>query len=90
MEKFNSKIESFESRFKDLQILFIRQEIQKIIIQFSSGVTSIGSNQILQTKKIYEILKEYPDINVDIIAFNDPAGGLDINKKLAEERIVGN
>jgi len=88
VEKFNGKIESFENRFKDLQILFIRQEIQKIIIQFPAGVTSIGSNQVLQTKKIYEILKEYPDINVDIIAFNDPAGGFDVNKKLAEGRML--
>ncbi len=87
VEKFNNKIESFENRFNDLQILFIRQEIQKIIIQFPAGVTSVGSNQILQTNKIYEILKKYPDINVDIIAFNDPTGGFDINKKLAEGRM---
>jgi Outer membrane protein and related peptidoglycan-associated (lipo)proteins len=68
-------------------VLFIRQELQKIIIQFPSGVTAVGSNQALQTRRIYEILKSYPDIDVDIIAFNDPAGGFDVNKKLAEGRM---
>lgn len=87
VEKFGKNISEFEKRFKDLQLLFIRQELQKIIIQFPSGVTAIGNNQIFQTRKIYEILKEYSDIDVDIIAFNDPAGGFEINKKLAEGRM---
>jgi len=88
VEKFKAELAQYEKRFTSLQILLIRQELEKIIIQFPSGVTSIGSNQILQTRKIYEILKGYPEIDVDIIAFNDPTGGFDINKKLAEERMA--
>ncbi len=88
VEKFKLELEQFDKRFNDLQVLLIRQELEKIIIQFPSGVTSIGSNQILQARRIYEILKGYPEINADIIAFNDPAGGFDINKKLAEERMA--
>ena len=87
VEKFRSDLTVFENKFTNLQVLFIRQEIQKIIIQFPSGTTAIGSNQELQTHKIFEILKEYPEINVDIIAFNDPAGGFDVNKRLAEGRM---
>ena len=88
VEKFKNDLALFEKKFNDIQILFIRQELQKIIIQFSSGITAIGSNQILQTRKIYEILKEYPGIDVDVIAFNDSTGGFDVNKKLAEERMA--
>jgi len=88
VEKFKLELAQFDKRFNDLQILLIRQELEKIIIQFPSGVTSIGSNQILQARKIYEILKGYPEINVDIIAFNDPTGGFDVNKKLAEGRMA--
>lgn len=88
VEKFKNEFAEFEKKFTDLQLLFVRQELQKIIIQFPSGSASIGNSQILQTRKIYEILKEYPDIDVDIIAFNDPAGGFDINKRLAEERMA--
>lgn len=87
VEKFKADLALFEKKFSDLQVLFIRQELQKIIIQFPSGVTAVGSNQALQTRRIYEILKSYPDIDVDIIAFNDPAGGFDVNKKLAEGRM---
>jgi outer membrane protein OmpA-like peptidoglycan-associated protein len=88
VEKFKQELAQFDKRFNDLQILLIRQELEKIIIQFPSGVTAIGSSQILQTRKIYEILKEYPGIDVDIIAFNDPAGGYDVNKRLAEGRMA--
>ena len=88
VEKFKQELAQFDKRFNDLQILLIRQELEKIIIQFPSGVTAIGSSQILQTRKIYEILKEYPGIDVDIIAFNDPAGGYDVNKNLAEGRMA--
>jgi len=88
VEKFQTDLTEFEKKFNDLQILFIRQDIQKIIIQFPSGITTIGTNQALQTRKIYEILKDYPNINVDIIAFNDPTGGFDVNKKLAEGRMA--
>ena len=88
VEKFKNILEDFGKRFFDLQVLFIRQELEKIVIQFPAGVTEIGSNQALQSRKIYEILREYPDIHVDIIAFNDPAGGYDVNKRLAEGRMA--
>ncbi len=87
VDKFKTDLAAFEKRFRDLQILFIRQEIQKIIIQFPAGEIAIGNSQGLQAKKIYEILKGYPDIAVDIIAFNDPAGGFEINKRLAAGRM---
>ncbi len=87
VEKFKADLALFEKKFNDLQVLFIRQELQKIIIQFPSGVTAVGNNQALQTRRIYEILKSYPDIEVDIIAFNDSIGGFDVNKKLAGGRM---
>ncbi|HNX23135.1 MAG TPA: hypothetical protein PKG60_03755 [Spirochaetota bacterium] len=87
VEKFRTDLALFEKKFSDLQVLFVRQELQKIIIQFPPGATSIGGSQSLQTRKIYEILKSYPDLDVDIIAFNDQEGGFEINKKLAEGRM---
>jgi len=88
VEKFKHVLEDFEKKFSDLQLLFVRQELEKIVIQFPTNVTAIGSNQVLQSRKIYEVLRGYPDIHVDIIAFNDPAGGYDVNKKLAEGRMA--
>lgn len=88
VEKFRNELEDFERKFSDLQLLFVRQELEKIVIQFPVNVTAIGSNQVLQSRKIYEILREHPDIHVDIIAFNDPAGGYDVNKRLAEGRMA--
>jgi hypothetical protein len=87
VEKFKNNISEFEKKFKGLELIFVKQELEKIIIKFPSGVTVLGENQILQTRKIYEILKNYPDIEVDIIAFNDPPGGLEVNKRLAEARM---
>jgi hypothetical protein len=88
VDRFKHILEGFEKKFSDLQLLFVRQELEKIVIQFPTGITSIGSNQVLQSRKIYEILRDYPDIHVDIIAFNDPVGGYNVNKKLAEERMA--
>ncbi|MBN2042103.1 MAG: BON domain-containing protein [Spirochaetes bacterium] len=87
VEKFNRKISGFENKFKDLELLFIKQELEKIIIEFPSGVSAIGENQALQIKKIYEILRGYPDIDVDIIAFNDTSGGVEVNRRLANNRM---
>ncbi len=87
MERLKNNISAFEKKFKELQLLFVKQELEKIIIQFPTGVSALGDNQILQIKKIFEILKVYPDIEVDIIAFNDPPGGLKINIILAGERM---
>jgi hypothetical protein len=87
VEKFKSELAAFNKKFSDLELISVRQELEKIVIQFPAGVTVIGENQILQARKIYEILKNYRDIHVDVIAFNDPAGGFDVNKRLAEERM---
>ncbi len=86
-ENLRNNISAFEKKFKELQLLFVKQELEKIVIQFPTGISAIGDNQILQLKKIHEILRVYPDIEVDIIAFNDPPGGLKINTKLAEARM---
>ncbi len=42
---------------------------------------------MLQVRRIYEIVKEYPRIELDIIAFNDPQGGFEVNKRLAQGRM---
>jgi outer membrane protein OmpA-like peptidoglycan-associated protein len=86
-EKFHKNYEELEQKFNDLQLLLIRQELEKIVIQFPSGVDTMGNSQMLQARRIYEIVKEYPRIHLDIIAFNDPDGGFDINKRLAEGRM---
>lgn len=86
-EKYREQFDQLSREFSDLQLLLIRQELEKIVIQFPSGVTAMGNGQMLQAKRIYEIIKGYPQIHLDIIAFNDPAGGFDVNKKLAEGRM---
>lgn len=88
-EKYHKSYEELEQRFNDLQILLIRQELEKIVIQFPSGMDTMGNSQMLQVRRIYEIVKEYPRIHLDIIAFNDPEGGFEINKRLAEGRMRG-
>jgi outer membrane protein OmpA-like peptidoglycan-associated protein len=59
------------------------------VIQFPSGVDTMGNSQMLQVRRIFEIVKEYPRIHLDIIAFNDPAGGFVVNRRLAQGRMGG-
>ena len=86
-EKYHKNFEELEQKFYDLQLLLIRQELEKIVIQFPSGIDTMGSSQMLQVRRIYEIVKEYPRIELDIIAFNDPQGGFEVNKRLAQGRM---
>lgn len=86
-EKYHDNFKELEKKFNDLQLLLIKQELEKIVIQFPSGIDTMGNSQILQARRIYEIVKEYPRIELDIIAFNDPQGGLEINKRLAQGRM---
>ncbi len=86
-EKYREQFTELNRQFSDLQLLLIRQELEKIVIQFPSGVTAMGNSQMLQAKRIHEIIKGYPQILLDIIAFNDPVGGFEVNKKLAEGRV---
>lgn len=86
-EKYHKNFMELEQKFYDLQLLLIRQELEKIVIQFPIGVDTMGSSQMLQVRRIYEIVKEYPRIELDIIAFNDPLGGFEVNKRLAQGRM---
>jgi len=86
-EKYHDNYMELEQKFNDLQLLLIRQELEKIVIQFPSGVDTMGNSQMLQVRRIFEIVKEYPRIHLDIIAFNDPAGGFVINRRLAQGRM---
>lgn len=88
-EKYHDNYMELEQKFNDLQLLLIRQELEKIVIQFPSGVDTMGNSQMLQMRRIFEIVKEYPRIHLDIIAFNDPAGGFDVNRRLAQGRMGG-
>jgi outer membrane protein OmpA-like peptidoglycan-associated protein len=84
---YEKNLALLEKQISDLQLLLIKQELEKIVIQFPSGSSVMGNSQTLQARRIFEIVKDYPAINFDIIAFNDPTGGHDINRKLAEERM---
>ena len=86
-EKYHKNFEELEQKFNDLQLLLIRQELEKIVIQFPSGIDTMGNSQMLQVRRIYEIVKKYPQIELDIIAFNDPQGGFEVNKRLAQGRM---
>jgi len=88
-EKYHKNFLELEKKFEDLQLLLIRQELEKIVIQFPTGVDRMGNSQNLQARRVYEIVKGYPGIHLDIIAFNDPAGGFEVNKRLAEGRMRG-
>lgn len=86
-EKYHRSFEELEKKLGDLEILLIRQELEKIVIQFPAGVSAMGNSQMLQARRVYEIVKGYPGIHIDIIAFNDPEGGFEVNRGLAEGRM---
>ncbi|HRZ28655.1 MAG TPA: hypothetical protein P5295_17730, partial [Spirochaetota bacterium] len=69
------------------QLVAVRQDLEKIVIQFPAGSARVDEAQRLQIRRIYEILSPYPAIHVDIVAFNDPTGGIEVNRRLAQGRM---
>lgn len=87
VEKYRKELDELDRRLRMFQLVAVKQELERIVVQFPAGVTALADAQILQIRRAREILGPYPDIHIDIVAFNDPAGGYDLNKRLAGERI---
>ena len=85
----SGKLDGLESRLGMFELVAVKQELEKIVIQFPAGSTALGEAQMLQIRRAFEILRPYPAIHVDIVAFNDPAGGYEVNRNLAEGRMAG-
>ncbi|MBP7738694.1 MAG: hypothetical protein KA369_22150 [Spirochaetes bacterium] len=87
VEAYKKDLDEMRSRLESFQLVAARQELEKIVVQFPAGVSAMDNPQTLQVRRAYEILKQYPRVHADIVAFNDPAGGYDVNKALAEKRM---
>ncbi len=83
----DKKISMLSSDLLDVQLLQVKSELEKIVVRFPMNVTKLSSSEKLQIRRIYEILKKYPRIQVDVVAFSDPSGGLALNRQLANARI---
>ncbi|MGL6344007.1 MAG: OmpA family protein, partial [Waterburya sp.] len=74
--------------------------VEQVIIQVSDRLPTIeeqiefnlGSNKLKfaenarKFEAITQFLAQYPQVNLKLIAFNDPQGSITINRKLAQER----
>lgn len=84
---YKKELDEMRKRLESFQLVAARQELEKIVVQFPAGVSAMANPQTLQVRRAYEIIKQYPRVHVDIVAFNDPEGGYDVNKALAEKRM---
>jgi outer membrane protein OmpA-like peptidoglycan-associated protein len=88
VRRFRSELEGLTGQMAGLQLALVKQELEKIVIQFPTGVMAVDNAQLLQVRRAWEILKQHPRIHIDVIAFNDPAGGVEVNRRLAEGRMA--
>lgn len=87
VETYSKDLDGLRAGLESFRLIAVRQDLEKIIVQFPAGATAMGNPQALQVKRAVEILKHYPLVHVDIVAFNDPDGGYDLNRGLAEKRM---
>jgi outer membrane protein OmpA-like peptidoglycan-associated protein len=87
VETYKKELDALQTGLDAFQLVVVKQELEKIVVQFPAGVTDMANPQVLQVKRVFEILKKYPLVHVDIVAFNDPQGGYEVNKTLAEKRM---
>jgi len=88
VEVYKKDLDDLRTGLDAFQLVVVKQELEKIVVQFPAGVTEMANPQVLQVKRVYEILKQYPLVHVDIVAFNDPLGGYEVNRALAEKRMA--
>jgi outer membrane protein OmpA-like peptidoglycan-associated protein len=88
VRRFRSELEGLTGQMAGLQLALVKQELEKIVIQFPTGVMAVDNAQLLQVRRAWEILKQHPRIHIDVIAFNDPTGGVEVNRRLAEGRMA--
>jgi outer membrane protein OmpA-like peptidoglycan-associated protein len=88
VETYKKDLDALRTGLDAFQLVVVKQELEKIVVQFPAGVTEMANPQVLQVKRVYEILKKYPLVHVDIVAFNDPQGGYEVNRALAEKRMA--
>jgi outer membrane protein OmpA-like peptidoglycan-associated protein len=56
-------------------------------IEFNLGSNKLKfANNARQIEVVSQFLQQYPELNLKLIAFNDPKGSIAINQKLAQER----
>jgi len=87
VREYEQSIEEIRRQMVMVQLEQVRTELEKNIIQFPVNVTVLANPQRFQLQRAYEILKQYPDIHIDIVAFADETGGIDINRDLAQKRM---
>ncbi len=80
-------IRRLESQIRTMQVSVARQDLEQIVIQFPTNVAAIGNAESFQVKRAFEIMRQYPLIQVRLVAFADPSGGPDVNKRLAHARM---
>ncbi len=79
--------DELDARLMMFQLVAVRQDLEKIVIQFPAGSIAVDDAQKLQLRRVYDILAPYRAIHVDIVAFIDPTGGVEVNRKLAAGRM---
>lgn len=85
--RLRDEMKALDVKLQMFQLVAVRQDLEKIVIQFPAGSARVDEAQRLQIRRIYEILSPYPAIHVDIVAFNDPTGGIEVNRRLAQGRM---
>jgi flagellar motor protein MotB len=88
IKNYETSLNALRSQLESLQIEIVRAELEKYVIQFSTGSFDIRNDQKLKLKKAFEILNRYVGIKIDIVAFSDNIGTFSENKRLAEARIA--
>ncbi len=87
VREYEQSIEEIRRQMVMVQLEQVRTELEKNIIQFPVNVSVLANPQRFQLQRAYEILKQYPDIHIDIVAFADKTGGVEINRDLAQKRM---
>ncbi len=87
IREYNEKIETLTSRVNELETETARKNLEAIKIEFPVNSTDLNSTARIHLDRAASIMKNFPAIKIDLAAFSDYSGSIEINQSLASSRM---
>lgn len=76
---------TFDGNDFDLRTM-VKEIVESVVIYFDHGQYSLGEKAKEKLDQVVHILKEYPDLKLEVNSYTDVTGPVDYNQNLSEKR----
>jgi hypothetical protein len=85
-KKYEKHLLKVKKEVSKIEFEKIKEKLEKIVIRFPKMVSELSLPQKVMLDRVVAIMKEYPNLYLDIVVFVDETGTYELNKRLSKER----